>query len=60
MSTVSSEKPLDALQHVFGGTITKADIPRLRAMAAATRDSFYTEVAEVVERVGAIEFFGQW
>lgn len=51
---------LDRLQNVFRGVVGETDIRTLRAMSAAANDSFYDEVADVVEQVGAIEFWGEW
>jgi hypothetical protein len=50
---------LTTLRTVFNGTIQKADVPTLRAMAVAARDHFYTEVADAVERFGPIEVWGE-
>jgi hypothetical protein len=50
---------LAKLKSVFGGVIREKDIPTLRAMAVAASDEFYSEVADVVENVGDIHFWGE-
>lgn len=47
------------LKDVFGTTIRVKDIPALRAMAVAAQDDFYTEVSDMVERVGDIIVWGE-
>lgn len=51
---------LTKLRKVFAETVSTADIPALRAMAIATDDGFYAEVADVVEKVGDIEVWGEY
>jgi len=52
---------LMVLERVFpGGHIEPSDVITLRAMAIATRTEFFNEVAETVNRVGAIEVYGKW
>jgi hypothetical protein len=51
---------LERLTKVFGGVITEPQVPVLRAMAIASGDEFYNEVADVVETAGAIKFWGEW
>jgi hypothetical protein len=51
---------LARLQDVFGDIIRAGDIPALRAMAVAAQDDFYTEVSDMVERVGDITVWGEW
>lgn len=55
----------DRIKRTFGetrgGTLLGAgDIPRLRAMAVASDDEFYNEIADIIEKVGAIELWGTW
>lgn len=38
----------------------KSAISKLRAMAVASTDNFYREVADVIEQFGPIEFWGEW
>jgi hypothetical protein len=52
---------LEILKKHFGTTITQDDVKALRAMAAvALGGDFFEEVADTVERVGAIEIWGTW
>jgi hypothetical protein len=51
---------LEILNQVFGAQIGKEDVPALRAMALAARDTFYDEVADVVEKTGSIEIWGEF
>lgn len=51
---------LDALTRTFGETIGPKDIAALRAMANATNDGFYDEVADTIESVGEIKVWGEW
>lgn len=55
--TSSSLKRLD---EVFSGEIKEEDLEKLRAMAIAADDGFYNEVADIVEQVGSIKFWGEW
>lgn len=52
---------LDALTKHFGNTLTEHDVKALRAMAeVALGGDFFNEVADTIERVGAIEIWGKW
>lgn len=51
---------LEKLKTVFGNVIRAEDAVKLRAMETASDDSFYGEVASIVETVGEIEFWGVW
>lgn len=51
---------LNALKEVFGPAVSQADVRALRAMAIATSNEFYAEVADIVEKFGAIEFWGEF
>jgi hypothetical protein len=51
---------LEKLQKVFGNGLSQEDITVLRAMAVAASTTFYDEVADIVENVGAIEIWGEW
>lgn len=52
---------LENLKRIFRGSInTVAEVEKLRAMAVAGNNSFYDEVADVVEKHGAIDFWGEW
>ena len=51
---------LKALEATFGKRINLGDLNTLRAMAAASGNMFYTEVAEAVEQHECIEFWGSW
>jgi len=55
-----TSKTLEILKSVFGKRIILAHVDSLRAMAAATNDQFYNEVADIVERVGEIEIWGEY
>lgn len=50
------------LKTIFGDAphLHDVDVPRLRAMAVAANDKFYDEIADTIERVGAIEVWGEW
>lgn len=48
------------LKRAIGSTIGPADIDKLHAMAIAAEDAFFSEVAEIVERVGEIEIWGEY
>ena len=50
----------DVLKQTFGSQITENDINKLRAMSLASRNKFYDEVADVIENIGSIEFFGEY
>lgn len=51
---------LEVLKGVFHGKITEKNILTLRAMAFSSKDKFYDEVADKVEQVGDLEFWGEW
>lgn len=52
---------LSKLQEVFhSGPISKKDAATLRAMAVASGDQFFNEVADIAESVGEIEVWGKW
>lgn len=51
---------LRALKETFGDEIGAHDVPTLRAMAKAANDKFYDEVANTVEQIGAITFWGEY
>jgi hypothetical protein len=47
------------LEEVFPGNVIPAGVgAMLRAMETASGSKFYGEVADIVEQVGAIEFWG--
>ena len=50
---------LQVLQNTFG-QLPIDDIPMLRAMADASGSKFYNEVADVVEKYGAIAIWGEY
>lgn len=50
---------LDKLKRTFGNRITEADMPALHSMCIAASDPFYDEVAQIIERVGEIEVWGE-
>lgn len=47
------------LEHI-GEVITPHDVDTLRAMAAASNDGFYSEVADVVQKYGEIRIWGEY
>jgi hypothetical protein len=51
---------LTVLNSVFGPKIQTSDIRVLRAMAVASGQKFYDEVADVVEKNGDIQVWGEW
>ncbi len=51
---------LEVLKGVFHGKISEKHVDTLRAMAASARDEFYNEIADKVEQVGEIEFWGEY
>jgi hypothetical protein len=51
---------LEKLHKAIGDRIGRDDIRTLRAMAVATDDEFFAEVADVVEQVGEINVWGEW
>lgn len=50
---------LDRMIRTFGGRLSEENIVALRAMCIAADDPFYDEVAAIIERVGAIEVWGE-
>ena len=44
----------------FGELIHEQDAPTLRAMAKSSKSDFYNEVADVVERIGAIRVWDSY
>jgi hypothetical protein len=44
----------------FGPVIAESDVPTLRAMARAAKSEFYNEVADTIERVGAIKVWDSY
>ena len=51
---------LGTLKEVFGTEISESEVAQLRAIAIATKNTFFGEVADVVERVGPITFWGEY
>ncbi len=51
---------LEVLKDAFGKEVGENDVHSLRVMAKASRDEFYDEVADIVEQVGSIEFWGEY
>lgn len=51
---------LRVLEEEFGGTIEESDVRSLRAMERATRNCFYGEVADAVEKYGKIKVWGEY
>ena len=51
---------LERLVRAFGHCLDETHVPKLRAMAIAAEDSFYNEVADIVEQVGTIEIWGEY
>lgn len=49
----------DKLKRAFGSQIDDEHVASLRAMAIATDDPFYDEVADTVLRIGSIEIWGE-
>lgn len=56
--TGGTSTSLDVLSSTFGNNIDENDIRTLRGMAKL--DSFYGEVADIVEQVGSIQVWGVW
>ncbi len=54
-SGMSSE--FAVLEETFGGSVSPTDLKTLRAMAKSSGSKLYDEVADTVERVGAIGFW---
>jgi hypothetical protein len=54
-----TSRSLEKLKEIFGQIISKSQIDTLRAMAIAADDKFYDEVADTVEALGEIEFWGE-
>jgi hypothetical protein len=50
----------DKLKKACGTTLSEGDVSKLRAMAIATDDPFYDEIADKIEEVGSIEIWGDY
>lgn len=57
--TSGTSTSLDRVCRALGAALSEAHIPALRAMAIAAEDSFYAEIADVIERVGPIKIWGE-
>ena len=51
---------LEALRQACGDRLDERDIVKLRAMSIATRSKFYDEIADIIEKVGSINVWGEW
>jgi len=50
----------DRLQRACGTKLNESHVPKLRVMAISTDNEFYNEVADVIEKVGSIEVWGEY
>jgi hypothetical protein len=51
---------LEKIKLMFGSRLTTNHVLALRAMTEASDDTFYREVADVVEKEGEIEIWGEY
>lgn len=51
---------LERLHRAIGRTVRPSDVAALRAMSVAAGDEFYNEVADVVEKHGEIDVWGEY
>ena len=51
---------LSKLQEAIGSTVRLEHIPLLEAMTIASGDAFFSDVADKVREVGAINVWGEW
>ena len=58
--TSGTSHSFECLKEACGQVVEPHHVPMLRAMARAARDTFYDEVADIVERNGKIEIWGTY